>query len=225
MSARDDILRSIRAGLARGPAAAAPAPAVAHVVPERGRKSGLALASLFIAEAEAVQATVRRCAGPAAVPVAVASYFEHQGILPKGAEAVLRLAPDSRLGAIPWHLRPDLRVGRGPLLPDDPAAAVIAFAGIAETGTVMLLSGPTSPTTYNFLPDTHVVLLHAADLVGTYEEAWEKLARAQGGALRLPRAVNWVTGPSRTADIEQTLLLGAHGPRRLLIVLIDAGRA
>jgi L-lactate dehydrogenase complex protein LldG len=92
-----------------------------------------------------------------------------------------------------------------------------AFAAIAETGTLMALSGPDSPTTLNFLPDNHVVILRASQVMGAYEDGWDKLRRT--GAL--PRVVNFITGPSRTGDIEQKILLGAHGPRRLHIILIE----
>jgi L-lactate dehydrogenase complex protein LldG len=93
-----------------------------------------------------------------------------------------------------------------------------AFAGIAETGTLLLRSGPDAPTTLNFLPDTNIVLIEAGRIVGAYEEAWALLRQAGP----IPRTVNFITGPSRSADIEQTLQLGAHGPRRLHILLIDA---
>src|SRR3546814_17374947 len=89
-----------------------------------------------------------------------------------------------------------------------------AFAGIAETGTVMMASGPDAPITLNFLPENHVVVLRASQVAGTYEEAWQRLREARGRGV-MPRAVNLITGPSRTGDIEQTILLGAHGPRRL----------
>ena len=95
-----------------------------------------------------------------------------------------------------------------------------SFAGVAETGTLVLLSGPESPTTLNFLPDVHIALLFTDRVVGSYEDVWARL-RARDGATVMPRVVNWITGPSRTADIEQTLLLGAHGPRRLHIILVD----
>ena len=94
---------------------------------------------------------------------------------------------------------------------------------MAEPGTPWLRSGPAGPTTLNFLPDTHVVVLRASRIVGAYEEAWDGLRSARGETA-MPRTVNFVTGPSRTADIEQTIQLGAHGPRRLHIVLVeDAG--
>ena len=94
----------------------------------------------------------------------------------------------------------------------------MAFAGIAETGTLALVSGPANPTTLNFLPDNHIVVLRKEDILSDYESVFARLRTAygKGGA---PRTLNFVTGPSRSADIEQTLLLGAHGPRRLHIVI------
>ena len=96
-----------------------------------------------------------------------------------------------------------------------------AFAGIAETGTLALVSGPDNPTTLNFLPETHIVVVEAQTIVGDYEAFWAKL-RAAYGEGTMPRTVNFITGPSRSADIEQTLLLGAHGPRTLHILIVDA---
>ena len=98
--------------------------------------------------------------------------------------------------------------------------------GFAETGTLMMTSGPDHPSTLNFLPETHIVVLPAERIGGAYEEGWAHL-RAEGGpdadASFMPRTVNLVTGPSRTADIEQTIALGAHGPRRLHIVIVEGG--
>lgn len=90
------------------------------------------------------------------------------------------------------------------------------FCAIAETGTLMLLSGPATPATVSLLPETHVALLPVSRIVARMEDAWA-LARRERGVL--PRAVNFVSGPSRTADIEQTVTLGAHGPYRVLIIL------
>lgn len=100
--------------------------------------------------------------------------------------------------------------------PTDAVAVSQALCGIAETGTVLLRSGPGRPTTAAFLPPVHVVVLDRKAMVGGYEQAWERV-RAAGA---MPRTVNWITGPSRSADIEQTLNMGAHGPIRLVIVLV-----
>jgi L-lactate dehydrogenase complex protein LldG len=94
-----------------------------------------------------------------------------------------------------------------------------ALAGVAETGTLVLTSGPDNPTTINFLPETHIVAVRADDIVGDYESVWDAF-RLRFGRGALPRTVNMITGPSRSGDIEQTILLGAHGPRRLHIVVV-----
>ena len=91
------------------------------------------------------------------------------------------------------------------------------FAAIAETGTLMLPSAAERPTTLNVLTDTEIVVLRESRVVGAYEEAWDLLRTEIGG---MPRNVMLVTGPSRSADIEQALELGAHGPRRLHVVLV-----
>src|SRR5205085_6001380 len=110
-----------------------------------------------------------------------------------------------------------LHLRRGKASPGDQVSMTPAFAAIAETGTLMLTSGAETPSTLNFLPDTHVVVLEAGQVVPTYEEGWTRL-RARGD---MPRTVNFITGPSRTGDIEQRIQLGAHGPRRLHVVLVD----
>ncbi len=95
-------------------------------------------------------------------------------------------------------------------------------AAVAETGTLMLASGPGTPTTLNFLPDTHIVVLRAGQIVASYEDGWDLIrARADGNPQTLPRTINMITGPSRTGDIEQRIQLGAHGPRRLHVVLVE----
>jgi L-lactate dehydrogenase complex protein LldG len=93
-----------------------------------------------------------------------------------------------------------------------------AFAGVAESGTLVLTSGLENPATLNFLPETHIVALSVQDLVGDYETVWARL-RARYGKAVLPQTVNLITGPSRSGDIEQTIIVGAHGPRRLHIII------
>jgi L-lactate dehydrogenase complex protein LldG len=220
-SGRDDILGGIRKALKRGPLAPDAAaslrarlddprrnliPARAASLDEAGR------IALFVAMAEEVQTTVARVAGLADVPDAVATYLASENL-----PAQLVMAPDPALDAIPWGERPLLELRRGKAVPGDQVSLTPAFAAIAETGTLMLISGPERPSTLNFLPDTHIVVLEANRVLASYEEGWSRL-RAAGA---LPRTVNLVTGPSRTGDIEQRIQLGAHGPRRLHIVLVD----
>ena len=137
--------------------------------------------------------------------------------------ASLRMGGDPRLAAMPWDAT-TLEISHGPSDGHDLNAVSVAFAAVAETGTLALCSGADNPTTLNFLPETHIVVVRRDQVVATYEDGWDHLRTAKGkGAL--PRAVNFITGPSRTADIEQHIELGAHGPRRLHIVLVEDGEA
>jgi L-lactate dehydrogenase complex protein LldG len=118
---------------------------------------------------------------------------------------------------MPWTAT-SLEVLLGPSDGHDANAVSMAFAGIAETGRVALVSGPSNPTTLNFLLENHLVVLQKEDVVAGYESVFARLRTAYGkGGARW--TLNFITGPSRSADIEQTLLLGAHGPRRLHIVI------
>jgi L-lactate dehydrogenase complex protein LldG len=170
---------------------------------------------LFVAMAKEVQATVARVTALSAVPGEVARYLA-AGNLP----VELVMAPDPSLDSIPWEEWPLLQIRRGRAEAKDKVGLTPCFAAIAETGTLMLISGPQTPTTLNFLPDTHIVIVHGDQLVGCYEDGWDRLRASEAGG-SLPRTINFITGPSRTADIEQHIELGAHGPRRLHIVLIE----
>lgn len=88
-----------------------------------------------------------------------------------------------------------------------------AWAGIADTGTLVLLSGPDNPTLPNFLADYHLVFVKKDQIVTNKKAIWERLEKLG----EMPRALNFISGPSRTADIEQTIQLGAHGPRFLWV--------
>ena len=178
----------------------------ASVIPARGQGDRLAV---FTAEALVADATVDEAMDAADVPARVAAYLAGHSL-----PLTIKAAPG--LKHVPW--REHLEVDFGIAEPEDAVGVSGAFAGIAETGTVMLLSGPECPTTLAFLPETHIVVLEASRIVGAYEDAWARLRVERPNAM--PRTVNWITGPSRTADIEQTLFIGAHGPRRLHIVIV-----
>lgn len=89
-----------------------------------------------------------------------------------------------------------------------------ALVAVAETGTLVLVSGEHNPTSLNFLPDDHIVVLPESRVVGHFEDAWVSL-RNMG---HMPRTVNLISGPSKTGDVELTLVQGAHGPRRLHVL-------
>ena len=102
-------------------------------------------------------------------------------------------------------------------LVSDTLVLVEAFAGIAETGSVVMCSGKATPVSLNFLPDHFLCVVRYNSIVNTMEDVWERIRR-DGAAL--PRAINIITGPSRTADVEQIIQMGAHGPRRVHLLLL-----
>lgn len=184
------------------------------LLPRRGQAEGAAKTALFMDEAIKADAEVHQLARMDDVPAAVASLLERSNI------QNLKAAPHETLQAMNW---PGLDVSFGPGEGDDHVGLSMAYAGVSETGTLVMISGAATPTTLNFLPDVHIVVLREEDISPNYEEVWSRLREAaKPDAPVMPRTVNWITGPSRTADIEQTLLLGAHGPRKLVILLIDA---
>lgn len=184
------------------------------IIPARGQLPGEERIALFIKQADKALATIERVPSAELVPEAIAMYLRS-----KNLPAELKRGEDSRLAALPWERAPQLAISTGPTGGRDLVGVSHAGAGVAETGTIVMLSGPENPSTLNFLPDYHIVVLSAGDITGDYETAFDKV-RAQYGAGVMPRTVNFITGPSRSGDIEQKLLLGAHGPRSLHILVV-----
>lgn len=186
-----------------------------NLIPDRAQLDHASQVVLFRAQAEAVQATVDEAASPADVPGVISDYLRRHNLPQR-----LRHGSDPLLSALPWRERaPHIEVLTGPADNTDEVSLSHAFAGVAETGTLVIPSGPENPTTLNFLPDTHIVVLAKSDVLGVYEDVWDRLRAAYGEAA-MPRTLNLITGPSRTADIEQTIELGAHGPRQLHVILV-----
>jgi L-lactate dehydrogenase complex protein LldG len=219
MSGRDSILGTIRSGLGRGELGDAEKGALEDRIAARGRGvrpsrvdlDSDELVDLFVDYAKGVDMSVDRVASMEDVPDRVADYLARENL-----PANLRVAPDPSLDGIPWEKRPTLTITRGKTDGSDEVGLTGAFAGVAETGTLIMRSGPEHPTTLNFLPDSHLVVIRKSQIVGSYEDAWDKIRVG-----KMPRTVNFITGPSRTGDIEQTIFMGAHGPRRMHIVLVE----
>ncbi len=221
MTGKQSILTAIRRGLKRGPLPSDQSAMLRsrlahhprHLIPARSRLPRSEQIDLFVRNVEREFGSVTRVVDTDAVPGAVADYLAAQNL-----PGSLVMAPHNELQSIPWSTRPLLEIREGRAQASDAVSVQHGFAGIAETGTLMLPSAPDRPVTLNLLADTEVVVLRASTIVGAYEEAWDKLRTEVGS---MPRNVMLITGPSRSADIEQTLELGAHGPRRLHIVLIE----
>jgi L-lactate dehydrogenase complex protein LldG len=229
IGARETVLGHIRAALDRGGVAPEPErkldermrhPQV-NLIPGRAQIPPAERLDLFVRMAEEASATVARVPIGSDVPSAVHDYLRGQNL-----PAKVVMAPG--LDRIDWARVPLIEIRRGPAAPEDVVSVTGAFAGIAETGTLMMVSGPAHPTTLNILPETHVVVLGRDQILSAYEDAWAKLRAARqqrDGVWSMPRTVNFITGPSRSADIEQKLQMGAHGPRRVHIILVDSDLA
>ncbi|MGI9333220.1 MAG: LutC/YkgG family protein [Gammaproteobacteria bacterium] len=224
-SAKDEILDGIRLALNRsGPLDAAAAAKLdarlasppRHLRPALGRETE----ALFIEKLTKVNGTVERVDSPDAISQAVGRHLARHEL---GEDLVV--APDPDLAPVRWSNR--YRIERRAAIGTDRISVTSAFAGIAESGSCMLLSGVASPTTLNFLPDDHIVVLNANRIVMHMEDAWSMLRTsrpdsASAAGFNMPRTVNLISGPSKTADVELTMQEGAHGPRRLHVILIDA---
>ncbi len=110
-----------------------------------------------------------------------------------------------------------LAVQPRPATGEDPVGVTGAFCAVAETGTLMLLSGASNPMTNSLLPETHIAVVPVSRILRCMEDGWDLLRREHGP---LPRQVTFVSGPSRTADIEMTLVIGIHGPYRVHVILL-----
>jgi L-lactate dehydrogenase complex protein LldG len=222
MSARDLILATIRRSLG---VAGTEAPRrlevttrlsghPAGVVPARGQLPPAARLDLFARMVEAAAGTVERATDAVDIPAAIAAFLRGHNL-----PLAIRHGDDLLLAAVPWDRAGALEVRRGASDGTDLAAVSHALGAVAETGTLVLTSGADNPTTLNFLPDVHIVVVDARDVVSDFEAMMARL-RQRFGAGTMPRAVNMITGPSRSADIEQTLILGAHGPRKLHVIVV-----
>jgi L-lactate dehydrogenase complex protein LldG len=221
MTARDQVLAAIRRSLGvtgqEAPRRKEVADRIAGhprgVIPARGQGSPQERLDLFVRMVELAAGSVARVAAPDEVPGEVADFLRRHNLPP-----AVRRGADPLLAGLPWERAGTLEVSTA-LDAGMLSSVSHALAGVAETGTVVLTSGTDNPTSLNFLPDNHIVVIDAKDVAGDYESVWQRLRDRFGDGL-MPRAVNLITGPSRSADIEQTLILGAHGPRRLHVIVV-----
>ncbi len=183
------------------------------LVPQRSQ-DGPNVLDDFCQRVTASAATLETVSGWSGVAAAVADYVKQRNL-----PSDLAVAPDPRLDGLAEHGL--LSVHRGAALPQDLVSVSTAVLGVAETGTLVLTSGADTPTSLNFLPDVHVICVARKDVVGGYESIWAHLRTQHAQGQDLPRTVNMISGPSRTGDIEQTIQLGAHGPRQVHVILVD----
>lgn len=213
MSARDNILGRIRTSVRRTEADGALAQVRtyinAHPLSPRPRVAG-DLAAIFRDNAVRLLSTIAEVPSVRDVPAAAGAYLRAYNL-------PMRAVCWKALRMLDW-------VNNGILMEERPAretdmvGVTEVFCAIAETGTLMTLSGEHTPPAASLLPETHIAVLRVSQIVPSMEEAWQRLRYTYG---KMPRAVNFISGPSRTADIEQTLTLGAHGPYRVHIIVVS----
>jgi L-lactate dehydrogenase complex protein LldG len=215
MSSRNDILDRVRSRLGRNIENAVTAGAeidawlAEHPEGPRSVVRG-DLETVFCEKSRRMSSSVDVVPVAAEVPAAVARYLDS---LQLGRSAVCW----PQLADLPWAAAGIAIAARG-AVDSDLVGITGSFCAVAETGTLMLLSGSDTPATASLLPETHIAVVRSSRIVAGMEDAWA-LARKERG--ELPRAVNFISGPSRTGDIEQTIVLGAHGPYRVHIVVIS----
>lgn len=185
-----------------------------NLIPERATTRGKSRLDLFTRMLEGQSAKVSHARSVEEVPAIVADYLRHNNL-----PGEFRTGSDDLIAEVPWDKAPSLTRRLGRCEAGDAVALSRAQTAAAETGTLFLTSGENNPTTLNFLPDNHIVLIRKNDIFGSYEDAWNLLREEYGDGV-LPRTVNLVSGPSRTADIEQIIVMGAHGPRHLHVIVI-----
>lgn len=225
MTSRDAILQRVRASLGVSALSDPRRPTVAarladpprHLLPQRALAPSAALRAQFRDHLRAQSADLIEVAAAADVPEAIAEALRAANLPPR-----VRVGSDPVLMAMPWERAASLERRFGPAEPSDEIGLSRALAGVSETGTLALASGADNPVTLAFLPPVHIVVVAEADIVGSYEEAFALVRASLGG---MPRTLNLVSGPSRTADIGGRIVIGAHGPRRLMVVVVGAAPA
>ncbi|HEY3177327.1 MAG TPA: lactate utilization protein C [Casimicrobiaceae bacterium] len=218
-AARDAILARVRSALGRKlPDAQVKAHAEAYVTTHRHGPRPRMPADLrerFIERARDMASTVESIATMADVPSATARYLDT--LTPELGGKSRQAVCWPEFATLDWS-RAGLSIESRPTSGNDRLGITGCFCGIAETGTIVITSSAATPTATALLPDTHVAIVRAERIVSGMEEAFA-LIRAEHGAM--PRALNLISGPSRTGDIEQTIVLGAHGPFRVHLLVVD----
>ncbi len=218
---RDAVLGRVRKALGKtGSRADAVAQADAYIAAHgQGPRPAMPvdLVQRFLVRATDMASTVERLDQSGAIPAAVARYLDALVLPPE-------LAAQKSHTGVCWPAFADLdwkgaglQIEARPTVGDDRLGITGCFCAIAETGTLVFLTGADTPTATTLLPDTHVAVVPADRVVSGMEEAFALIRKERG---TLPRAVNMISGPSRTGDIEQTIVLGAHGPYRVHILLL-----
>jgi len=186
------------------------------IIPQRDNLNQASLIEFFVEEAKKYGAKTQRIN-----TFSETSYTLLQILKEENAGYAVRASTDPIVSQINWGSVPEISIKTGTACNEDKITVTSCLCGVAETGTLVLVSSPESPSLLNFLPEIHIVVLSTQQIVPAYEDAWDLIRQRK----TMPRTVNFITGPSRTADIEQKLLMGVHGPKKLHIILYEEGNS
>lgn len=210
-AARDQILAAVRRAK---PAGAAPNAQLGRqaLLPPKFVRDARDLVALFAEKLANVSTSVAMLDSSSEIPSHLAQWLGERGL----AEKPLLLAEEPSLRTLDWSSTGlDTHSGA----PDVLAPATIvsgAFAGVAETGSIAMVTNGKSRPIHNLLADTQIVVLSRSQIAASIEDVW-RTAREQG----LPRSLAFITGASRTADIEMTMELGVHGAVRMHVIIVN----
>jgi L-lactate dehydrogenase complex protein LldG len=179
------------------------------VIPGRAKLPKAGQVDLFCAMAEQFGATLTRVSDYKAVAAEVTTYLRSRNL-----PAEIRMGADKRLKKAGWETEKNLEIRHGASDGGDLSGVSHAMAGIAETGTLALASGQDNPTTINFLPEHHIVVLKASDIKGDMESVWAMLRKAQGKGEMPSGASTWLpVRPARaTSSRPSCSARMGHGP-------------
>lgn len=188
-----------------------------NLIPKRAQIPLKDQIKLFKTKMESQMTTVTEVSNASEIPDIVKDYLASRNFPTR-----IKVSPSEEVSGLPWDKTPTLEIVEGAGAEEDEVGISPAFSGIAETGTLMMASGAKTPSTVNFLPENHIVVLDVNQMVGSIEESWDLLRSKTKGDV-FPRTVNFISGPSKTADIEQRMVMGAHGPKTLHVILVGDG--
>jgi L-lactate dehydrogenase complex protein LldG len=167
----------------------------------------------YIELAEAEATTISSVADWSDVPKAVARYLQANGLS-------LRVVIDSQAPVADWQ-EVGVETVNLPLNKDGDAFLSDCYGAVAESGAIVISSSDGTAIANDFLAETHIILLRARRIFLSLADLWQTLREEAAGGL-LPREFCLVTGPSRTADLGVPAKMGAHGPARVHVVIVDA---
>lgn len=208
-AARAKILARIRAGVASVAAGSATTPVRSPESADRG-----AVIERFRRHAHEAAATTERISAFTDIPVSAARYLRGQGLPP---QALIADDIRARGGFDEWV--EEFAVIDRPIQPDGDTVVTGCFAGIADAGAIVTVSAAGYPVARNFLAKTHLAVVPARRIFADHDALWRCFDEEFGDSR--PRMMNWIVGPSRTADLGVPSKLGAHGPARVHILIVD----